>query len=87
MSMEGNFNNYRQLLKEISPPMAAVPFLGLFLSDLLFVEDGNPDTIMACVTKDVQTTVGLAGEQTLETQLEDTAEVKYRQDACSSRSI
>ncbi len=43
MSMEGNYLRYRQVLKQTSPP--AVPFLGVFLSDLTFLDDGNPDSI------------------------------------------
>jgi len=41
MSSASSFRNYRQQLnKERS---ACVPFLGVILSDLTFMEDGNPD--------------------------------------------
>lgn len=33
---------YRQRLKKVVPP--CVPFLGLYLTDLTFINDGNPDT-------------------------------------------
>ncbi|KAJ3430981.1 guanine nucleotide exchange factor [Anaeramoeba flamelloides] len=38
---DNNFKNYRQLLNQIQPP--CIPFMGVFLSDLTFIEDGNPD--------------------------------------------
>lgn len=41
MNSSRNFNEYRDLLNTVSPP--AVPFFGVFLSDLTFTEDGNPD--------------------------------------------
>jgi len=43
MSMKGNFNHYRSLLDTISPP--CIPFLGLIISDFVFVDQGNEDTI------------------------------------------
>ncbi|KAI8614465.1 ras guanine nucleotide exchange factor domain-containing protein [Chytriomyces sp. MP71] len=36
-----NYLSYRAQLKSINPP--CVPFLGTFLTDLTFTEDGNPD--------------------------------------------
>ncbi|OMJ23302.1 Cell division control protein 25 [Smittium culicis] len=41
MSSSKNYSNYRESLKSISPP--AIPFIGLALSDLTFIEDGNPE--------------------------------------------
>jgi len=41
MSSLGSFKTYRRILREGSPP--AIPFLGVPLSDLTFIEDGNPD--------------------------------------------
>jgi hypothetical protein len=37
-----NYADYRAALKRASLP--ALPFLGLFLTDLTFTDDGNPDT-------------------------------------------
>ena len=36
-----NFANYKQLLRNINPP--CVPFLGVYLTYLTFINDGNPD--------------------------------------------
>ncbi|OMH82170.1 Cell division control protein 25 [Zancudomyces culisetae] len=36
-----NFSEYRTSIQKISPP--AIPYLGLVLSDLTFIEDGNSD--------------------------------------------
>ncbi|KAH6594554.1 hypothetical protein BASA50_006504 [Batrachochytrium salamandrivorans] len=36
-----NYSEYRALLKRA--PLPALPFLGLFLTDLTFTDDGNPD--------------------------------------------
>ncbi|KAI5810996.1 ras guanine nucleotide exchange factor domain-containing protein [Peziza echinospora] len=38
-----NFNEYRECLHLVNPP--CVPFLGVYLKDLTFVADGNPDYI------------------------------------------
>ncbi|KAF8469219.1 ras guanine nucleotide exchange factor domain-containing protein [Kalaharituber pfeilii] len=38
-----NFNEYRECLHLVNPP--CVPFLGVYLKDLTFVADGNPDFI------------------------------------------
>ncbi|KAI8924505.1 ras guanine nucleotide exchange factor domain-containing protein [Entophlyctis helioformis] len=35
------YANYRKVLKEMAPP--AIPFLGVYLTDLTFIELGNPD--------------------------------------------
>eukprot|EP01102_Stenamoeba_stenopodia_P018147 TRINITY_DN661_c1_g1_i1.p1 TRINITY_DN661_c1_g1~~TRINITY_DN661_c1_g1_i1.p1 ORF type:complete len:1017 (+),score=351.00 TRINITY_DN661_c1_g1_i1:339-3389(+) len=40
---EANFTNYRTTLKNSQPP--CIPYLGLNLSDLVFLEDGNPDIL------------------------------------------
>jgi son of sevenless-like protein len=39
MSHSSNSKNYRETLCSIEPPL--VPFLGNYLSDLTFIEDGN----------------------------------------------
>lgn len=41
MNSSRNFNEYRDILSLVSSP--TIPFFGVYLSDLTFVEDGNPD--------------------------------------------
>jgi hypothetical protein len=41
MSRDNNFKNFRESLRTVSPP--SIPFLGLYLQDLTFIEDGNPN--------------------------------------------
>jgi len=43
MDGEGNFASYREQLQISTPPI--LPYLGLFLTDLVFIYDGNPDYI------------------------------------------
>ncbi|EGG25247.1 Ras guanine nucleotide exchange factor [Cavenderia fasciculata] len=43
MENEENFKNYRTELKTITTP--CIPFFGLILSDLTFIQEGNPDYI------------------------------------------
>ncbi|TPX39964.1 hypothetical protein SeLEV6574_g06897 [Synchytrium endobioticum] len=43
MNPAKNFSTYRDSLKGVTPP--CVPFLGVYLTDLTFIEDGNPDFI------------------------------------------
>ncbi|KAJ3994354.1 ras guanine nucleotide exchange factor domain-containing protein [Lentinula boryana] len=38
-----NFNKYRMMLASVVPP--CVPFIGVFLSTLQFIQDGNKDTL------------------------------------------
>lgn len=38
---EGNFHLYRNALRKIIPPL--VPYLGVYLTDLIFLNDGNKD--------------------------------------------
>lgn len=40
VSPKGQYVNYRKALKELKPP--AIPFLGVYLTDLTFIELGNP---------------------------------------------
>lgn len=40
MSMEGSFKQYRHMLAGADPP--CIPYLGVYLTDLVFVEEGNP---------------------------------------------
>jgi len=43
MKSEGNYKAYRETLQNVNPP--AIPYIGVFLQDLTFIEDGNPDRI------------------------------------------
>ncbi|KIW03734.1 uncharacterized protein PV09_05041 [Verruconis gallopava] len=43
MGSTKNFAEYRETLRKINPP--CVPFLGVFLTDLTFIEDGIPSLI------------------------------------------
>lgn len=43
LSSDGSYKRYRNHVLSVSPP--CVPFLGVYLTDLTFVEDGNPDII------------------------------------------
>ena len=42
-SPQGNFSAYRNALRVVSGP--CIPYLGQYLSDLTFIEDGNPDVL------------------------------------------
>lgn len=41
MGANRNFSEYRDIIHSINPP--CIPFLGIYLQDLTFIEDGNPD--------------------------------------------
>ncbi|KAG2214274.1 hypothetical protein INT47_000830 [Mucor saturninus] len=41
MGANRNFNQYRVLIHSVNPP--CIPFLGIYLQDLTFIEDGNPN--------------------------------------------
>ncbi|KAI9595738.1 hypothetical protein BDF19DRAFT_495756 [Syncephalis fuscata] len=43
MNQTKNFSTYREGLHSIDPP--CVPFLGVYLTDLTFIDDGNPDKL------------------------------------------
>lgn len=43
IATEGNYRNYRNVLSKVELP--ATPYLGVFLRDLTFIEDGNPDFV------------------------------------------
>ena len=43
LDAESNFSKYRDLLHKSKPPI--VPYLGMFLTDLVFIYDGNPNYI------------------------------------------
>lgn len=41
MGSNRNFTEYREIIHSVNPP--CIPFLGIYLQDLTFIEDGNPD--------------------------------------------
>ncbi|CAM0140420.1 unnamed protein product [Umbelopsis sp. WA50703] len=41
MGANKNFTEYREIIHSINPP--CIPFLGIYLQDLTFIEDGNSD--------------------------------------------
>lgn len=41
MGANRNFTEYRAIIHSINPP--CIPFLGIYLQDLTFIEDGNPN--------------------------------------------
>jgi hypothetical protein len=41
MSSQGSYRNYRAAMEAANPPL--IPYMGVHLSDLTFIEDGNPD--------------------------------------------
>ncbi|KAJ5068117.1 ras guanine nucleotide exchange factor i-related [Anaeramoeba ignava] len=43
MDSSGAYKTYRELLKNVNPP--CIPYLGIYLTDLTFIEDGVPDFI------------------------------------------
>ncbi|GAO45812.1 ras GEF [Saitoella complicata NRRL Y-17804] len=43
MNSTKNFSEYREMLHVVNPP--CVPFLGVYLTDLTFIEDGNPNML------------------------------------------
>ncbi|KAI8058987.1 ras guanine nucleotide exchange factor domain-containing protein [Gongronella butleri] len=43
MGANRNFNEYREIIHKVNPP--CIPFLGIFLQDLTFVEDGNSNCL------------------------------------------
>jgi len=47
MSSNQSYKEYRALIAGTQPP--CVPFLGVYLTDLTFVEDGNPDRIQGMI--------------------------------------
>ena len=44
LSKEANWKKFREVLAQCDPP--CIPYLGIFLSDLTFIEEGNPDSIV-----------------------------------------
>lgn len=44
MAMEGSFRNYRDALQQVSSS-PCIPYVGVPLKDLTFIEDGNPNVV------------------------------------------
>lgn len=42
-SSQNSYKAYREMLNKVAPP--AIPFLGVYLSDLTFIDEGNPKLI------------------------------------------
>jgi len=47
LSSNNAYKNYRAILASVDPP--CIPYLGVYLTDLTFIEDGNPDHIKGLV--------------------------------------
>lgn len=43
VSREGNYKALRSAIRLVSPP--CIPYIGMYLTDLTFIEDGNPDLL------------------------------------------
>jgi len=43
MSSDKGYKNYRSAIHNVNPPL--IPYLGVYLTDLTFIEDGNPDRV------------------------------------------
>lgn len=43
MSPQRSFASYRAAIRSAQPPL--VPYLGIFMQDMVFIEDGNPDSL------------------------------------------
>lgn len=41
MNMEGSYKQYREAIAQVVPP--CIPYIGVLLMDLTFIEDGNRD--------------------------------------------
>ena len=42
VSSDGRFKNLREALRRCDPP--CIPYIGMYLSDLSFIEEGTPTT-------------------------------------------
>jgi len=47
LSRDNNFANFRKALHKVQPP--ALPYLGVYLTDMIFVDQGNSDTLPGTV--------------------------------------
>jgi len=43
LSAIGSYRDYRVTLKSVDPP--TIPYIGVYLGDLIFIEEGNPDEL------------------------------------------
>ena len=43
LSAEGSYKNYRARIHTVNPP--CIPYLGVYLLDLTYIEDGNPNKV------------------------------------------
>jgi len=43
IASEGNYQRYREVLRDAVPPI--IPYLGIHLTDLVFLDEGNPDLL------------------------------------------
>jgi son of sevenless-like protein len=64
ISRDNNYRNIRRAILDVRPP--CIPYIGVFLTDLTFIEDGNPDVLngktnfikrrkLAMLIRDIQT--------------------------------
>ncbi|KAJ1655371.1 Ras guanine nucleotide exchange factor bud5 [Coemansia sp. RSA 25] len=73
MDPDHNYANYRAILRRSQPPL--LPFLGLYLTDLTFLEDGNPtyrryeEPDERLLSAGVHTTTSRSISNTMESQL------------------
>lgn len=47
MSSQSSFKMYRERLHNASQP--CIPYIGVYLSDLVFIDEGNPDTVESSI--------------------------------------
>ncbi len=43
MSEKKSYKNFRELMQQVNPP--CIPYLGVYLTDLTFIDDGNPNYV------------------------------------------
>lgn len=43
MHYNGGYKTYRALIRTLAPPL--MPYIGLYLADLTYIDEGNPDRI------------------------------------------
>merc|ERR1711916_273871 len=45
MNSQKSYKNFRDVLHSVNPP--CIPYLGMYLTDLTFIDDGNPDFVQS----------------------------------------
>ena len=45
MSTESNYSQYRKLARRLMGRVPSIPYLGLYLKDITFINDGNPKRV------------------------------------------